>query len=72
MSGMAHWVGAANRPWTGSAWGMFGYFVMQAPVIRVEDWVVDWGRERGVSGTRKLSVCLKRFGKRERCLELTV
>jgi hypothetical protein len=54
MSGLAHWSGAWNMPWTPSSHGMFTYFMMQAPVIRMEDYVVDYGKARGVKGNCKL------------------
>jgi hypothetical protein len=53
MSGLLHWSGALNLPWTPSAGGMFGYFMMQAPIIRLEDYVVDYGKARGIKGNRK-------------------
>jgi hypothetical protein len=48
-----HWSGALNLPWTPSAHGMFTYFIMQAPVIRLEDYVVDFGKDRGIKGSSK-------------------
>jgi hypothetical protein len=50
MSGLAHWVGTLNLPWSVSSWGMFWYFMMQAPVIRLEDYVVEFGQKRGWGG----------------------
>lgn len=38
-------------PWTSSAHGMFTYFVLQIPVIRLEDYVVDFGRQQGVKSS---------------------
>ncbi|KAL2063760.1 hypothetical protein VTL71DRAFT_5565 [Oculimacula yallundae] len=58
MSGLVHWSGALNCPWTPSSHGMFTYFIMQAPLIRLEDWVVDWGRQKGIRG----HALLKCFG----------
>lgn len=56
MSGLNHWSGAINVPWTPSSHGLFTYFVMQAPVIRIEDIVLDWGKARGIRSNRKLEV----------------
>ena len=53
MSGLLHWSGALNLPWTPSAHGMFTYFIMQAPVIRMEDYAVDFGKTRGIKANRK-------------------
>jgi hypothetical protein len=50
MSGMVHWSGALNVPWTPNAHGMFTYFMMQAPVIRGEDLVVDFAKAKGIKG----------------------
>ncbi|CZT52371.1 uncharacterized protein RSE6_13703 [Rhynchosporium secalis] len=58
MSGFVHWSGALNCPWTSSSHGMFTYFIMQAPVVRLEDCIVDWGRRQGF----KSSVLLKCLG----------
>lgn len=54
MSGFVHWSGALNCPWTPSSHGMFTYFIMQAPVVTMEDYVVDWGRRRGIKSSCKL------------------
>ncbi|PVH77325.1 hypothetical protein DL98DRAFT_534917 [Cadophora sp. DSE1049] len=58
MSGFVHWSGALNCPWMPSSHGMFTYFIMQAPVVRLEDYIVDWGRRKGI----KSSTLLKCFG----------
>ena len=50
MSGFSHWFGTLNLGWTPSAYGMFTYFIMQAPAIRLEDYIVDWGQANGVRG----------------------
>lgn len=47
LSGLVHWVPTLNLPYTPSAGGLFWYFVMQAPIVRAEDYVVYWGRTRG-------------------------
>ena len=60
MSGFVHWSGALNCPWTPSSHGMFTYFIMQAPVVRLEDYIVDWGRQKGVKSSSKLKNLLKR------------
>lgn len=57
MSGLVHWSAALNSPWTPVSYGMFTYFIMQAPAIRLEDLVVDWGRRRGIKGNRKSQFC---------------
>ncbi|KAH6702910.1 hypothetical protein BKA61DRAFT_704299 [Leptodontidium sp. MPI-SDFR-AT-0119] len=57
-SGLVHWSGALNCPWTPSSHGMFTYFIMQAPVVRLEDLIVEWGRRKGIRG----STLLKCFG----------
>lgn len=54
MSGLIHWSGALNNPWTPTSHGLFTYFIMQAPVIRIEDYVIDWGKARGFKGNRKI------------------
>lgn len=54
MSGFVHWSGALNCPWTPSSHGMFTYFIMQAPVVRLEDYIVDWGRQKGLKSSSKL------------------
>lgn len=53
LSGLLHWSGCLNLPWTESAAGMFWYFIMQAPVIRLEDYAVEFGGKRGISSSRK-------------------
>lgn len=53
MSGIYHWSGVVNRPWTGRSSGMFWYFVMQIPAIRGEDLVVEWGKRKEIKGSRK-------------------
>jgi hypothetical protein len=53
MSGISHWSGAFNIPWTPTTHGIFLYFMMQAPVIRMEDYVVDWGKARGIKSSSK-------------------
>ncbi|KAH7403094.1 hypothetical protein BKA64DRAFT_641113 [Cadophora sp. MPI-SDFR-AT-0126] len=58
MSGFVHWSGALNCPWTPSSHGMFTYFIMQAPIVRLEDCIVEWGRRKGI----KNSTLLKCFG----------
>lgn len=53
ISGCFHWAGALNLPWTPSAHGLFTYFIMQAPVIRLEDLVLDWGKRKGIKANCK-------------------
>lgn len=54
VSGLVHWSGALNIPWTPTSHGMFTYFIMQAPAIRIEDCVVDWAKSRGIKGNSKI------------------
>ncbi|TVY81892.1 Acetyltransferase sirH [Lachnellula suecica] len=56
MSGFVHWAGALNSPWTPTSHGMFTYFIMQVPVIRMEDYVVDWAKSRGIKGNILLEI----------------
>jgi hypothetical protein len=56
MSGLTHWSGTLNLPWTPTSHGMFTYFMMQAPVIRIEDYIVDYAKTKGINGNRMLSL----------------
>jgi hypothetical protein len=55
MSGFVHWSGALNVPWTPTSHGLFTYFIIQAPIIRLEDYVVDWAKLRNIKGNCKTS-----------------
>jgi hypothetical protein len=50
LSGLLHWSGALNVPWAPNAHGMLTYFMMQVPVIRAEDLVVDFAKAKGIKG----------------------
>jgi hypothetical protein len=50
MSGIAHWSRALNVPWTANAHGMFTYLMMQVPIIRAENLVVDLAVAKGIKG----------------------
>jgi hypothetical protein len=38
---------------------MFMYFLMQAPIIRIEDYIIEWGQARGIKGNRKPCRCTR-------------